>query len=134
MIAALINARNQLTVCYTPQLILAEANNYRYKLSEIDEVIACVEVKKVQWYQVEIRHLTVAAAFERKGYAKALLCEAERFALRQGARLLQCTIREDNVPSRKLFEGIGFLHVGSFFNERSGNNIDVFQKVLASAR
>ena len=133
-IAALLNERNQLTVQYTGKRVLASADNYLYRISETNEVIACVEVKEVQWYQAEVLHLTVAEPCERKGHAKALLCEAQRSARAKGARILQCTIRMDNEASRRLFEGFGFLHVGTFLNQFSGNNVGVFQKVLATAR
>lgn len=133
-IATLLNARNQLTVQYTRERVQKEAENYIYRLSEAGELIACVEVKKVQWYQAEVLHLTVAEAHERKGHAKALLCEAERVARANGARVLQCTIRTDNTTSRALFEGFGFSHVSTFLNQGSGNNVGVFQKVLATAR
>lgn len=133
-IAALLNERNQLTVQYTRARVQNEAGNYIYRLSDAGDLVACVEVKMVQWYQAEVLHLTVAAAHERKGHAKVLLCEAERVARANGARVLQCTIRTDNLASRKLFEGFGFSHVGTFLNQGSGNNVGVFQKVLASAR
>jgi len=133
-IAALLNARNQLTVQYTLQRVQGEAGNYIYRLSEDGQLIACVEVKKVQWYQAEVLHLTVAEAYERKGHGKALLCEAERVARANDARVLQCTIRTDNAASRRLFEEFGFSHVNTFLNEHSGNNLGVFQKVLATAR
>jgi len=133
-IAALLNARNELTVQYTRKRVLAEAVNYRCVLSDAGEVIACVEIKKIQWYQCEVLHLTVSGAHERKGHGKALLCEAERVARSQNARVLQCTIRDDNIGSRKLFEGFGFQRVSAFLNEHSGNNVGVYQKVLAPAR
>lgn len=133
-VAALLNERNRLTVQYTRQRVLKHAANYLCHYSEANEVIACVELKSVQWYQTEVLHLTVAASHVGKGHAKALLCEAERLARTNEARLLQCTIRVDNTASRKLFEGFGFLHACTFFNERSGSNVAVFQKVLANAR
>lgn len=132
-IAALLNKRNQLAVDYTRNRVLEYAKNYVCRYSEENEVVACVKVKSVQWYQTEILHLTVAASQERKGHAKALLCEAGRLAQGNGARLLQCTVRQDNSVSRKLFEGFGFLHVSTFLNQSSGNNVAVLQKVLANA-
>jgi len=133
-IATLLNERNQLTVKYNRKRVLDSAENYLCRYSETREVIACVEIKRVQWYQAEVLHLTVAKDHERKGHAKALLCEAERLARTKGARLLQCTIRRDNEGSSKLFEAFGFLHISTFLNEDSGNNVRVFQKVLAAAR
>jgi ribosomal protein S18 acetylase RimI-like enzyme len=129
-IAALLNERNQLTVQYTRKLVLDEANNYLCRILDTGDVIACVELKSVQWYQVEVLHLTVAEHHEGKGHAKALLCEAERIARTRGARLVQCTIRMNNEASRRLFEGFGFLQVNTFFNGGTGNNVGVFQKVL----
>lgn len=133
-IAALLNERNQLTIQYSAQRVRDHEENYLYRLSETNDVAACVEVKKVQWYQTEVLHLTVAESEERKGHAKALLCEAERVSRASGARLLQCTIREGNKKSRSLFEGFGFIHVSTFNNPSSGNNVGIFQKVLSSAR
>jgi ribosomal protein S18 acetylase RimI-like enzyme len=133
-IAALLNERNQLTVKYTRKRVLEHAENYLCRFSEANEVVACVEAKRVQWYQTEVLHLTVAASQTRKGHAKALLCEAGRVARANGARLLQCTIREGNTESRTLFEGFGFSHISTFNNPSNGNNVAVFQKVLSSAR
>ena len=133
-IAALLNGWNQLTVQYTRARVHNEAGNYIYRLAEAGDLIACVEVKKVQWYQAKVLHLAVAAAHERKGHARALLCEAERAARANGARVLQCTIRTDNQASRNLVEGFGFSHLSTFLNQGSGNNVGVFQKVLATAR
>lgn len=133
-IAALLNERNELTVQYTKQRVLEQANNYLCRYSESGQVIACVEVKKVQWYHSEILHLAVALSHEGKGHAKALLCKAERVARTNGARLLQCTIRAGNTASKKLFEGFGFVHVGTFLNQGTGNNVGIFQKILSNAR
>lgn len=132
-VAQLLNTRNQLTIRYTRERVLKEATDYIVRLADGGDVIGCIQVKKVQWYQAEALHLTVAEAHERKGHAKALLCEAERTARAKDARLLQCTIRTDNNPSCSLFEGFGFMHVSTFHNTGSGKNVGVFQKVLANA-
>jgi ribosomal protein S18 acetylase RimI-like enzyme len=131
-IAALLNERNELTVPYSRAKIRTNADNYICHFSDEGAVIACVEVKKVQWYQAEILHLTVAKQYARLGHAKRLLQEAEQAARAHNARILQCTIRESNGPSRALFETCGFRLVSEFFNAHSGNNIGVFQKSLAS--
>lgn len=132
-IAALLNERNELTTNYTRKMVLKHADDYLWHLSESNEILACVEVKRVQWYQAEIRHLTVAAAREGKGLAKALLCEAERVARVRGARLLQCAMRRGNEPSLGLFRNFGFSHVNTFHNDHSGNDVLVLQKVLIGA-
>ena len=98
-IAALLNERNELTIQYTGARVLEHADNYICRHSGSGDVIACVELKTVQWYQTEILHLTVAKSQERKGHGKALLCEAERNARTNGARILQGTIRVGNAAS-----------------------------------
>lgn len=133
-IANLLNTRNALTVDYDRDRIKKEAEDYLLRCSDSGEVVAVVQVKKVQWYQFEVLHLTVAEAHTGLGHAKALLCEAERRARAASARLLQCTIREGNAESHGLFVGFGFVRVASFCNERSGNNVGVYQKVLVPAR
>jgi ribosomal protein S18 acetylase RimI-like enzyme len=133
-IAALLNDRNQLTVPYTGARVLKDRRNYLCKCSESGEVVACVEVKSVQWYQCEVLHLTVAKGHENQGHARTLLSEAEHVARERSARIIQCTIRDGNDRSRKLFETAGFLLVGIFFNETSGNNVAILQKVLMPAR
>lgn len=131
-IAALLNERNELTVPYSRAKVRSNAENYICHFSDDGAVIACVEVKKVQWYQAEILHLTVAEQYVRLGHAKRLLQEAEQAARAHNARILQCTIRESNHPSRALFEAFGFRLVSEFLNAHSGNNVGVFQKSSAS--
>lgn len=132
-IADLLNRRNQLTRQYTADLVLEHANNYLYEVVG-SEVVACVEVKKVQWYQAELCHLTVAEAFEGKGYGRALIQRAIAAAEARGARLVQCTIREGNGDSERAFVAAGFAKVGAFYNERSGNNVGVYHRPIHAAR
>jgi RimJ/RimL family protein N-acetyltransferase len=133
-IATLLNARNALTRRYDQNSVEREGDQYLLRLDEEQNVIAVVQLKRVQWYQHEILHLTVAKAHEGRGYAKSLLREAECRAGKHGAKLLQCTIREGNTPSRRLFESCGFIRVSSYHNERSAKNVDVFQKVIVPVK
>ncbi len=48
-IAELINARNALTKLYTAGGVLKNASNFIFRLKK-DAVVACIEVKHVQWY------------------------------------------------------------------------------------
>ncbi|MBL8377738.1 MAG: GNAT family N-acetyltransferase [Burkholderiales bacterium] len=131
-IAALLNARNQLTKKYDGDAVMKDSGNYVYRILE-GHVIGCVEVKLVQWYQAELLHLTVDPDFEGKGYARQLLASALDRAKAQRARVAQCTIRQDNDRSAKLFGDFGFTQVGRFRNEISGNNVIVWQKILTPA-
>lgn len=130
-IAMLLNSRNQLTVRYDRDRVKREEDSYFFCQADEDEIIAVVQLKKVQWYQFEVLHLTVAADHSGMGLAKSLLFDVEKKARFESARLLQCTIREGNVESEGLFKGFGFVCVSIFNNERSRNNVGVYQKVLA---
>jgi GNAT superfamily N-acetyltransferase len=128
-IADLLNRRNELAIKYDTDRITQEVDHYLYRVVN-DEVVACVEVKPVQWYQTEILHLTVKETHEGKGFARNLLAAAIDRATSQGKRLAQCTIREGNHRSETLFAAIGFTPVSRFLNPQTRNIVGVWQKVL----
>ncbi len=130
-IAALLNERNQLAKTYTARNVLPEAGNYEYKVRD-GKVVACVERKKVQWYQWEICHLSVAREWEGKGLAFIVYQRAEEAARSGGACILQCTIREGNERSERFCAKRGFVKVGRFFNTLTGNTVGVWQKMLSA--
>lgn len=131
-IAQLLNERNQLTVAYNADKVLETPEDYLFK--DVDgQVVAAVELKRLQWYQGEVRHLSVHAAHEGKGYARSLFAEMERRAAARGCRILQCTIREGNKDSESFFAKAEFSPVSRFHNHVSGNNVAVWQKVLVPA-
>ena len=92
--------------------------------------MGAVEVAKVQWYQAEIKHLTVALNQQRKGVGRDLLIQAEQKAIRVGARIAQCTIRDNNAASIKLFLSSGYKHTVTFANRDTGNRVMVLQKLV----
>jgi len=130
-IAKLLNERNQLTRNYTAADVLSAADNYEYEVRD-DKVVACVERKRLQWYQWEIRHLSVPEDWEGKGQASIVYQRAEHAAIKGGANVLQCTIREANKESVCFFEKRGFLKVGRFFNAANGNVVGIWQKVVSA--
>ncbi|HEV2174063.1 MAG TPA: GNAT family N-acetyltransferase, partial [Nitrospira sp.] len=124
-IATLLNRRNQLTVAHTETSVLAHAGNYASKVLD-GRVAAAVEVKSVQWYQAELRHLTVHEEHEGKGLARELAALAEQRARDLGARVIQCTIREGNSDSERLFRAAGYCRTLTFYNSDSGNYVAVW--------
>lgn len=129
-IAALLNTRNQLVKNYDANSILASHERYLYEVCD-DQVVGCVEVNKVQWYQAEIKHLTVHKNYCRRGIAQALLTAATTRAIQDRARILQCTIRSNNFESTGLFLKNGFTRTVLFLYPDSGNNVGVYQKVIS---
>ena len=132
-IATLLNAQNQLTVQYTADRVLKCQNNYLIKQDNSGWVIACAELRQVQWYQFELLHVTVAQKNQRQGHARALVSEAVNQAIHRDARILQSTIRADNKASEELFKSSGFEPVARFYNATSKNIIGVWQRVLSPA-
>jgi RimJ/RimL family protein N-acetyltransferase len=130
-IAALLNARNNLAIAYSTDSIMNRSGNFIYELKDGD-VVAGIEVKKVQWYQWEVQHLTVAEQHERRGYGKLMLRRAEDRAKREGAKVLQCTIRIGNHASEHVFESEGYRRTVSFHNVQSGNDVAVWQKSVST--
>jgi len=128
-IANLINMQNQLTKRYTADTVLAEEDKYIVRMRD-GEVIGAVEVKKVQWYQCEISHLSVDPAARGVGIGRSLVEEVEVRACRLGARIAQCTIRIGNAASEAVFTKRGFVATVTFRNAQSGNDVTVYQKVL----
>jgi ribosomal protein S18 acetylase RimI-like enzyme len=128
-IAALINERNQLDVRYDAASILNHSGEYEYELDG-DVLVACVEVKHVQWYQCEICHLSVNAAYARKGHGSRMIQKAEAKARLAGARIVQCTIRVGNVESEGVFRKQGYAQTSCFYNERTNHYVGVWQKVI----
>lgn len=130
-IAVLLNTQNQLTIQYTADRVLEHQDNYLVRLDATGQVVACAELKKVQWYQFELLHVTVAQQNQRQGHARALVVEAENRAIHLDARILQCTIRAGNTASEELFKLSGFESVSHFYNVKSKNIISVWQRVLS---
>ena len=128
-IADLLNSRNQLTIPYTADRVKASEGDYAFEC-EGDEVFACVQVKKIQWYQSEILHLSVRSDHEGKGWGTRMIARAEQRAKEQGARIAQCTIRVGNIESESVFRKSSFHETCRFQNAASENEVAVFQKAL----
>ncbi len=131
-IAELLNSRNQLTRDYDVKMILDRTDDFIYELED-DAVVACIEAKKVQWYQWEVCHLTVAPKNEEKGLGSKMIQKAEEKAMNGRARIIQCTIRVGNLESERAFERNGYKRVSEFYYPKSGNNVSVWQKVVSTA-
>lgn len=132
-IADLLNSENQLVVAYTEKKVMENGEKYLYELGESNEVLSCIECKRVQWYQYEVCHLTVNPMHRGNGHGRSILNKAIEHAKENGGRIVQCTIRENNAESSGLFESAGFHKSSVFFYPNSGNNVCVWQRVISAA-
>ena len=125
-IATLINEHSSLTVT-----IHAGGLPLQNYVTETDgsEIFGCAKVEKLAWYLAEISHLVVEPTSRGRGLGQNLVRQACDRARKSKARIAQCTIRMDNVASRKLFRKLGFTE-GAAFNGPSGARVSVWQKEL----
>jgi ribosomal protein S18 acetylase RimI-like enzyme len=130
-IAELLNSQNKLARNYVTEMILDRADDFIYELKN-DAVAACIEAKKVQWYQWEVCHLTVAPKNRKQGLGSLMIQKAEERAKNGGARVIQCTIRVGNEDSERAFERTGYKQVSEFYYSETGNNVAVWQKVVST--
>jgi len=129
-IADLLNKHNQLAIEYDAERVLEKADEYLFDLSEDGRIKCCCQLKRVQWYQSEISHVTTHADFVRQGLGGRLIALAEQRAREDGARLIQCTIRAGNGPSEGMFKKAGFQPGTTFGNPQTGNAVTVWSKAL----
>ena len=129
-IAELLNKRNELSVKYSFDDILSKKENYLF-IKEGEKIVACGESIKVQWYQNEIKHISVHKDFEGKRFGTKILKLVEEKSIKDNARVLQCTVRTDNENSIRLFTRKGYKKVNSFFNKKTKNWVFIFQKVIS---
>lgn len=131
-IADLLNGQNQLAGAYDAARVISHASEYLIDMSDDGRVACCAQLKKVQWYQSEIAHVTTHSDFVRQGRGLSLIGKAEALARASGARLLQCTIRAGNIASEGMFKKAGFERGVTFHNHDTGNSVSVWAKALAT--
>ena len=129
-IAKLLNNQNQLSQKYDRNTILQKRDCFVTEVDENEDILGAVEVEKVQWYQAEIKHLSATESQQGKGLGRNLLKRAERKAIDLGARIVQCTIRDDNAASIRLFLSSGYKHTLTFVNQDTGNRVMIMQKLI----
>jgi N-acetylglutamate synthase-like GNAT family acetyltransferase len=124
-IADLLNRHSRLV----RRLAAADIEKGHYITIEVDDtVLASVCIKKLNWYLTEIKHLVVHPNYRNQGFGRAAV-ERCTEAKAKGARIAQCTIRNDNTASESLFGSEGFQCVGHF--EGLGRtDVGLWQKVL----
>ena len=93
------------------------------------QIAGVTAIGRCNWFSAEIYHTCVLPQFRGQGIATALNEFAIYYARDILAKkLLVCTVRENNEPSKKLVAKIGFTKVASF--ENNGNLINYYIKQL----
>lgn len=111
-IAALINSHNKLYRKHSTWSVLHDNANYFVEVIN-SKVVGCAGTVKRYPTLSEVKHVCVAPEYRRKGIAKRLVelaivnCETE---------YVYMTIRDDNIPSLKMAELLGFVPVRQHWN------------------
>ena len=129
-IAEFLNNYNKLDIFFQKEDILKDFKKYQYLIDKTKNLIGAVKLIKFDWYLGGIKHLTVKNSLRRQGYGVKLLEMAEKNALDQNIRVLQATIRKNDIASINCFNRKGYKEVNCFFNKRTNRNILIFQKIL----
>lgn len=106
-ISVLINSYNKLYRRHSTWSVLHDNANYFVEVIA-NKVVGCAGTVKRYPTLSEIKHVCVAPEYRKKGMAKKLVelaianCETE---------YVYMTIRNDNIPSLKMAESLGFVPV-----------------------
>lgn len=111
-IAGMLNNFNKLYRRHNDQSIMTELADYFVEISG-GKVIGCVGLKKKEATLSEIKHLCISPPFRRHGIAKKLILLA---IANCSTKYVCMNIRDDNVPSLKLVQSLGFLNVSKRWN------------------
>lgn len=110
-----------------------ETKESRHRVVIRDEhfkIVGYGAVDFLNWYRAETLHVFVVKEYRRQGIGKLINRILFRIAKRNGRFVLSCTVRKDNKPSIRMVEAVGFIQVGEFRNQRTGNTVLVFHKIL----
>ncbi len=80
-----------------------------------------------------IHTLGVHPQYERRGYAKALVAHALDVGRSKGCAAIRLDVIAGHVPALRLYEGLGFRHVGTFhvvFDETDSSDFELYELPL----
>jgi len=114
--ALLINTNNNLNSKIIPARILSNKKEYIIETT-YHTVTACVKIERQSYNMSEIKHLVVKPSCRKLGLAKKLVSEGLK---RSTTPIVYATVREDNIPSQKVFQSCGFINTGKY---TTGNKV-----------
>jgi ribosomal-protein-alanine N-acetyltransferase len=96
------------------QTILKQAicDSAYYLVAELGQKIVGYLLAEKHGDEALIGRVGVAPAFQRQGIATRLMAEALALMQRDGLKAVLLNTQEDNLPSRTLYEGLGFRLTG----------------------
>ena len=119
-VAGLLNSYNGLAHKRFAVDVLNSKTNYVVE-THGKLVIGAVGLHKLSFHISEVKHLSIRETWRKKGIGRFLLKRAIRLC---ETPFVYATIREDNLPSIKLFESVGFSRAGEY--DGKGHKVLVF--------
>jgi ribosomal protein S18 acetylase RimI-like enzyme len=112
-VSRMLNEFNRLYVRHDADSIMSSATDYFVEINN-GRVIGCAGLLKKEKTLSEIKHLCVSPAYKRHGIGRKLAllaianCDTDYVCM---------NVREDNVPSLKLAQSLGFVYVTKRWNK-----------------
>jgi len=133
-VAALLNARANLTVTARSSWILRDQEQYRALVDGNGELAAVIRFERAQWYQGNVSRFTWEADRDPAIVARPLLAAVEEQARTDSVSVIQTTVEDDNTVMHALLTRAGYGCVTRFRNARSNRLIGVWQRILDRAQ
>jgi len=96
-----------------------------YEENEKKELVGVVGLYKIAWHMTEIRCLCVKKDQRQKGIGKFIVSECLE---KIDTPLIAAVVEKNNTPSLKIFQGLGFKIVETFFNKETGHYLHLMLK------
>jgi ribosomal protein S18 acetylase RimI-like enzyme len=106
-VSTMVNQHNKWYTRFSAAALLSTQSRYFVELNG-DKVVACAAIQKEYPTLSKVYHVCVLPEFRRQGLARKLVelsimhCETEHVYM---------TVREDNLPSLKMANSLGFVSV-----------------------
>jgi N-acetylglutamate synthase-like GNAT family acetyltransferase len=132
-IASLVNEQNNL-----PNAVKTEDihyGDYFYISKDLDnvkygpaEIVACVRAKRMSFFAVELKHLSVNPVYKRKGYGELMIDIVENEARSKQIPMVFATTCVKNDPINNLFKKLNYTLMRDFLNSKTGRVVHVWGK------
>ena len=111
-----------------PSLLCYGCFEERQTNQQVDkELLGVVGLYKIAWHTTEIRNLCVKKERRNQGIGKFIVSQMlERIF----SPVAIAVVEINNTPSLKIFQGLGFQKIDTFFNEDTGNQLYFMLKIL----
>ncbi len=106
--------RQPLGLNYTQEQLDAEKDEFHFTAFDGEKLIGCLLMKAIDNEEIKMRQVAVDEDYQGKGVGKALVLFSEKFASKNGFKLITLHARKTAVP---FYERLGYNIIGDEFVE-----------------